>query len=129
MKFVLIVAALISALLMGFRKVLNNGQFLAYLDTHPNPKVVPPVSYVVGEGYYFMRSLQNAATYYLRIAERYPDSDYAEDAYYKYLVALDEANTPRPAMADYYGTYLERYPQGKYTEIIQKRIEYCRNSR
>ena len=129
MKFLLITAALIIAGMLAFKTCLQNGSFIQYLDTHPDPKIVPPVEYAVGEGYYLFRHLQNSATYYQRISERYPTSSYAEDAYFNYLQSLDDMSTPRLQMAELYATYLEKFPEGKYKEIVTKRIEYCRNSR
>ena len=129
MKFVIVVAAFLVASFIGLHTILQNGSLRKYLDAHPDPDKVPPVEYYLGEGYYLFGDLENSATYYQRVAERYPASSYSDDAYFNYLQALDDMNTPRGAMADAYGTYLERFPKGSHTEVVLKRIEYCRNSR
>lgn len=128
MKLVLVVFALIIGGSIALYTILQNGIFLRYLDAHPDPKKVPTVEYYIGESYYIMGDLQNSATYYLRISERYPKSGYADDAYFNYLQSIDDMKTPLAAMADAYSTYLERFPGGNHTEIVQKRIDYCRNS-
>jgi TolA-binding protein len=129
MKFVIILFALIIGGIIGSYTVLQNGSLLHYLDTHPNPGTVPTAEFYIGEVYYIWGDLQNSATYYLRITERYPKSSYADDAYYNYLQSIDDMNTPRKTMADLYGTYLERYPKGEHTDIVLRKIEYCRNAR
>lgn len=128
MKIVLVLTAVFVAVIIGLHTVLQNGTLINYLDTHPDPRKVPLTEFYIGEGYYIMGDLQNSATYYLRIAERYPQSEYADDAYYNYLQSLDDMNTPRRQMADLYETYLERFPNGKNKQIVEKKIEICKNA-
>src|SRR5882762_6888505 len=99
MKFLLITAGIVVALMIGLHTALQNGGLVHYLDTHPHPKRVPALEFMIGGGYYIFGDLQNSATYYLRVAEGYPKSKYADDAYFAYLQALDDMNTPRRAMA------------------------------
>jgi len=129
MKFVLTVGAILVASMIGLHTILQNGSLLKYLDTHPDPGKVPPVEYYIGEGYYLFGDLQNSATYYQRVVERYPQSDYSDDAYFNYLQDLDDMNIPRGQMADAYLTYIDRFPKGEHVDVVQKRIEYCRNGR
>jgi hypothetical protein len=129
LKFILVISALLIGGILGLKTALHDGYVRNYLDTHPDPKVVPPVAFYLAEGYYIFRDLENSATYYQRVSDRYPQSPYADDAYYNYLVALDEMNTPRPQMAELYQTYAERFPQGKNLEIVLKRLENTRNGR
>ena len=129
MRFLLLIAAFLIVSIIGFRTSLQNGSLMHYIDTHPDPQIMPPVAFFIAEGYYLFRNLQNSATYYQRISDQYPQSSYADDAYFSYLQSLDEMNTPRPQMAELYATYLQRFPQGKNADIVQKRIELCRNSR
>jgi hypothetical protein len=128
MRFVLITAALLVGTFIGFQQSLQNGSLIRYLDSHPN-KYVPRIHYFIGGGYYLLGDLQNSATHYVRVWERYPQSRHAEHAYFNYLNDLDAMNTPRLQMADLYSTYIERYPEGTYKDIVVKRIDFCRNAR
>lgn len=129
MRFVLICTAIFIATIIGFHTILTNGSLLNFLDNHPDNMKVPPVEFVVGEGYYVFGDLENSATYYQRISDRYPDSAYADDAYFNYLQDLDDMNIPRFQMADAYATYIDKFPKGDHVDVVQKRIEYCRNNR
>ena len=129
MKSLLIIAALIVGGLLAFKSALQDGTIIRYIDTHPNPKVMPVAQYVLGQSYYLFRRLPEAATYYQRINDQYPKSDYADDGYYNYLIVLDDMNTPRPQMVELYTSYLEKFPQGKFTEIVTRRLENARNGR
>ena len=129
MKFVLITFGLLITATLTFHAVLHNGSLKKYLDTHRDPRWVPVAQYYIGEGYYIFGHLQSSATFYQRVADQYPKSEYADDAYFGYLQDLDDLQTPRPQMAEAYQTYLERFPNGAHTEIVVKRIEYCRNGR
>lgn len=115
--------------LIAVHAALQNGTVIRYLDSHPHPTRVPAVEYVIGTGYYVFGDLETSATYYQRIAERYPQSNYADDAYFNYLQSLDDLNTNRHLMADAYHAYMERFPQGKHFIVAQKREEFCRNAR
>jgi hypothetical protein len=128
MRFLLITAAIIVGSMVALQQSLQNGSLIHYLDTHPNEHA-PRIHYYIGGSYYLLGDLQNSATHYLRISERYPKSSYAEHAYFNYLNDLDAMNTGRMQMADLYQTYIDRYPEGIYKDIVQKRIEFCRNAR
>jgi outer membrane protein assembly factor BamD (BamD/ComL family) len=115
--------------MVALKSALHDGTIVRYIDTHPNPKVMPATEYVLGQTYYLFRHLPEAATYYQRVNDQYPQSPYADDAYYNYLVALDDMNTPRPQMVELYLSYLEKFPQGKNVDIVQHRLENARNGR
>src|SRR5438045_3251603 len=129
MKFLMILTALIVGSMIGLHTILQNGSLQHVLDNHPDPKIVPNVQYLVGHYHYFMGDLQQSATSFLRIAERYPQSDSADDAYYWYLQSLDDMNPPRLTMADLYQTYLDRFPQGRHTDMVSRRITFARSTR
>ena len=129
MKMLLIMAATVVAFMVGIHTVLQNGSLVRHFDTHPHPKRVPALEYYIAGGYYLVGDLQQSATYYQRVAERYPESPYADDAYFGYLQALDDMNTPRMHMAELYQTYLDKFPEGNHHQVAFKRIEYCRNAR
>ena len=129
MKVLVILTALIVGSILGLRAVLQNGSLLRYMDEHPNPTIVPNVEYVVGHVYYLLGDLQQSSTTFLRIAERYPKSDNADDAYYWYLQSQDDLNIPRIVMADMYQSYLDRFPSGIHTDIVAHRVLFCRNNR
>jgi TolA-binding protein len=124
LRNLIIFFALIIAAMMGIHTVLQNGSFLKFLDEHPNPKYVPEVEYYVGQGYYIFQDLQNAATYFIRVPDRYPASAYSDDAYFDYLQCLDDsAAMSRMEMVGYYAKYLERFPNGNHAAIVQNRMD------
>jgi TolA-binding protein len=129
MRFLFFCAAAVVAFMVGIHTVLQNGSLVRYLDSHPHPKRVPTLEYVIASGYYVIGDLQESATYYQRVAERYPQSPLADDAYFGWLQALDDMNTPRRLMADYYQGYIERFPNGNHVQVATRRQEYCRNAR
>src|SRR4029077_2379682 len=128
-KVLIVITALIVGSIITVKTVLANGSLQRLLDNHPNPQVVPTVEYVVGHIYYLMGDLQQSSTTFLRIAERYPKADNADDAYYWYLQSQDDLNVARITMADMYQSYLDRFPTGNHVEIVSRRIIYCRNAR
>ena len=129
MRLLILLAALIVGGIITIHTVLQNGSLQRYLDEHPDPRIVPQAEYVIAHGYYLMGDLEQSATYFLRISERYPKSDYSDDAYYYYLQSLDDMNTPRQAMADLYQTYVDRFPSGAHFDMVSRRVIMCRNSR
>jgi len=124
MKKIFILTCLCVGSLIGFSTLLKNGAFIRFLDEHPDPRWVPSVEYYVGGGYYLFHNLQQAATYYFRIPERYPQSPLADDSYWAYLNALDDnAAVPRAALIEAYGSYIERYPNGQHIERAQNKFD------
>jgi hypothetical protein len=130
MKMMIMIAMVVLGVLITGMTVLENGSFRNYLDRHPELSWVPTAEYYVGEGYYIVGNLDESATYYQRISDRFPTSKYADDAYFNYLQCLDDMNTPhRPTMIDKYSDYLERFPKGGHADLVQHRIENYRNGR
>jgi TolA-binding protein len=124
LRNVIIFFALIVAAMMALHTTLQNGSFLKYLDEHPDPRYVPQVEYYIGGGYYMFHDLQNAATYYIRVPERYPASPYSDDAYFEYLQCLDDSMAvSRADMVGYYAKYLERFPNGNHATVVQNRMD------
>ena len=122
------IVAVIGATIFFFTS-LKTGQLLRFLDEHPHPRVVPPVHYYIGAGYYVLGNFQDSTTFFLRIRDRYPESRYAEDAFFNYLDALEEMNAPGPQLVEGYRVYLEKYPESPRTEMIKKRLEFAQNKR
>ncbi len=129
MKLLLILVALLFGVIVTGMTLLQNGSLQHYLDTHPEVSWVPAADYYIGEGYYIMGNLEASATYYQRVADRFPNSSYAEDGYFNYLQAVDDMNVPRMEMVNKYSEYLERFPNGSHAEVTRRRIENYRNSR
>jgi outer membrane protein assembly factor BamD (BamD/ComL family) len=130
MKTVLVLAGLLVAAVIGIHTLLQNGTVVRYLDDHPDSQIVPGVEYAIGTGYYLFQDLPQAATYFIRIPQRYPKSDYADDAYFNYLQSVDDMMTlPHSELADAYDKYLERFPEGKHKTIAEHRIDHYRNNR
>jgi len=115
--------------MLWLHRILVNGTALQYLDAHQNPRWVPTAEFYIGKGYYIFQSLPEAATYFIRIPERYPTSPYAEDAYFNYLETLDDTlGLSRQVLIEEYQKYLEKYPEGSHASIIRDRIDIFRTS-
>ena len=116
------------AVLIGLTVMVHNGiqdrSLLAYLDKHPHPKYSPPAHYYIGQGLYIFQNLSEAATYFIRVPERYPASSYADGAYFAYVQCLeDDPSTPRDRLVIEYQRYLELYPNGKHAQAVERRID------
>jgi hypothetical protein len=126
-KIILFFAILIGSV-VALHRGFQNGSIRDYLDRHPNPKIVPPITYAIGQGYVVFQNLSEAATYFIRIPERYPNSPLADKAYFAYIQAHDDSGTvPRDHLIEEYGAYLERYPEGQHAATAKNRIESYRS--
>jgi TolA-binding protein len=103
---------------------LQDGTVLNYIDTHVEQQGVPQATYYIGQGYYLFQNLQDAATYFIRVAERYPKGPLGDDAYYNYLQCLDDSvSYNRQELAEAYKGYLDKYPNGKHAELVKNKID------
>src|SRR5258708_1396875 len=102
MKLLFILLGLLFGVAFATLTVMQNGSLQRYLDAHPELPWVPAADYYIGEGYYIVGNLEASATFYQRVPDRFPKSKYAEDAYFNYLQAVDDMNTPRMVMVDKY---------------------------
>jgi TolA-binding protein len=124
LRNIFIVIVLVVAGMLAFHHSLQNGSLLRYLDEHPDPKWVPTAEYFIGQGYYMTQELTEASTFFIRVADRFPSSRYAEDAYYSYVQCMDDSvKVGRAQIIDLYQSYLERYPNGRHTEIVKTRLD------
>ncbi len=127
MKAIAIFFALLMLGMVYFHEALSSGKILAYIDQHQKERGMMRTTYYIGHGYNFMQDLQQAATYYLRVAQRYPGVPMAEEGYFSYLQSLqDSAGVHRSRLIEGYQAYLEKYPNGKYVKIAQDRIDLYR---
>ena len=124
MKGLIIFFALIVGGMLYFQQSLQNGSVLKYIDEHPQDKYVPEATFTIGQGYYLFQDLQEAATYFLRVAQRSPDGPLGDDAYFAYLQCLDDSvSVRRSDLVDGYRAYLEKYPNGKHAELAKTRLD------
>lgn len=124
---ILLFFGLVIAAILGVHQVLSDGSFLRYVDRNPDPRWVPATVYYLGQGYASIHELAQATTYFLRVADQYPNSDYADDSYAAYLNCLD--TTPgkgRDELISEHQKYLERFPNGRHAEMIRNRIDIYR---
>jgi outer membrane protein assembly factor BamD (BamD/ComL family) len=127
MKAIIIFFALLIGGMIFFQQALQNGSVLRYIDTHRQQKGVPEATYYIGESYYLFQNLPDATTYFLRVAQRYPDHPLADDAYFAYLQCLDDSlAVPRNELAEGYQAYIQKYPRGKHVETAQTRVDNYR---
>src|SRR4051812_45586307 len=107
-KTILITMALIVAGMLGLHHVLQDGSLLRYLDEHPDPRWVPATEYTIGQGYLLMQDLTEAATYFIRVHERYPASTLSDSALFAYIDTRDNVSgVGRGELVELYQTYLE----------------------
>src|SRR5258705_4028932 len=114
LKFLIILFSLAIGGLLYLQQAFQNGAALRYIDRYPASNGVPTATYIIGQGYMFLQSLPEATTYFLRVAQRYPNHSRADDAYFYYLQCLDDAHmVARTALAEGYQAYIDKYPAGK----------------
>ena len=124
MKKLIFIFAILIGTMVAIHISLQNGSFLRYLDEHPDPRWVPAVEYGVGETYYLFQDLDEAATYFIRVPQTYPNSSQADDAYWGYLESLDDmTNTTRTQLIDEYRQYLQQFPNGAHAAAAQSKID------
>jgi len=122
-KFIVFLAFVIAGL-MWFHKELQNGEFLYFLDTHPNQFIVPAVEQWMGDGYYLFHNLSEAATYYYRVPQYYPNTLEADDCYWGYIQTLeDNSATSRPALIDAYSAYLAQFTHGAHIVEAKNKLD------
>jgi TolA-binding protein len=123
MKGIIIFFAVVIAGMIYIQQSLQNGRVLRYIDTHQEQKGVPETTYYVGQGYYLFQNLLDATTYFLRVAQRYPNHPLADDSYFYYLQCLDEmSSVDRHELIEGYQAYIDKYPNGKHVEIAKTRL-------
>ncbi len=106
---------------------LQNGTVLHYIDQHPQEKYVPASTYYIGQTYYLFQDLPEATTYFLRVAQRYPDNPLADDAYFSYLQCLDDlASASRSDLVEGFQAYLDKYPNGKHADLVKTKLDNYR---
>lgn len=124
MKGIIFFFAVLIGGMIFFQQSLQNGAVLRYIDAHPNGKGVPEATYYIGQSYYLFQNLPDATTYFLRVAQRYPDHPLADDAYFNYLQCLDDSlAVPREQLLEGYQAYLERFPNGKHAGLAKDRVD------
>jgi TolA-binding protein len=120
--------ALVIGGIVVLNRALHDGSIRRYLDAHPNPKVVPRTHYAIGQGYIIFGNFTEAATHFIRIPERYPDSPLADKALFSYVKSLDDGSVlHRDELIEQYNRYLERYPNGQYADAARNRISLYRS--
>ena len=129
MKTVIVFFALVIGGMIYAQHALQNGAVLRAIDEHPQVQGVPEAAYYVGQGYYLFQNLQEATTYFLRVAQRYPQHRLADDAYFSYLQCLDDmVSVSRSELVEGYKAYLEKFPNGKHTTLAKTRLDSYANS-
>jgi TolA-binding protein len=124
MKTIIIFFVIVIGGMIFLQQSLQNGTVLKYIDQHPQDKGIPETTYYIGQGYYLFQDLLDATTYFLRVAQRYPDHPLADDAYFSYLECLDDmASVTRSDLVAGYKAYLEKYPNGKHAELAKTKLD------
>ena len=127
MKTILIFFTLLIGGMIFLQQSIENGNVLKYIDEHPKTKGIPEATYYIGQSFYLFKNLPDATTYFLRVAQRYPDKPIADDAYFAYLQCLDDSlSVSRGDLLAGYQAYLEKYPNGKHVESAQIRVDSYR---
>ena len=123
MKTIIVFFVVLIGGMIYLQQSLQNGTVLKYIDEHPQEKYIPEATYYVGQGYYLFQNLLDATTYFLRVAQRYPNHPLADDAYFSYVQCLDDmSSADRSELLEAYKAYVEKYPNGKHVELAKNRI-------
>lgn len=129
MKAIIFFFAVLIGGMILIQQGLQNGSILRYIDQHPHNRGIPAATYYIGESYYLFQNLPDATTYFLRVAQRYPDYRLADDAYFNYLQCLDDSlSVSREQLIQGYQAYLEKYPNGKHVALAKERIDNYKTS-
>jgi TolA-binding protein len=129
MKAIIFFFAVLIGGMIYIQQALQNGTILKYIDDHPKDRGIPAATYYIGESFYLFQNLPDATTYFLRVAQRYPELPLADDAYFNYLQCLDDSlAVPRDKLLEGYQAYLEKYPNGKHAELAQIRVDAYKTS-
>jgi len=129
MKTIIVFFVLVIGGMIAIQHSLEDGSALRYIDTHPHGRGVPSATYYIGQSFYLFQNLPDATTYFLRVAQRYPNHPLADDAYYAYLQCLDDSlAVPRDQLREGYQAYLEKYPGGHHAKIVQGWLDNNRTS-
>jgi TolA-binding protein len=124
MKTIILFFVLMLGGIVYLHQSLEDGTILRYVDQHSHERGVPKATYLIGQSYYLFQDLENATTYFLRAAERYPNLSLGDDAYFSYLQCLDDrASVPRSQLIEGYKTYLVKYPSGRHAELARNRLD------
>jgi hypothetical protein len=123
MKTFFVLAVILMGGLIYLQQSLQDGTVLHYIDGHPMERGVPKATYYIGQTYFLFQDLPQAATYFLRVAERYPTFPMADDAYFNYMQSLDDnVSIPKGDLIEGYKTYLEKFPEGRHTDVVKDRL-------
>ena len=123
-KVIIVFFALLIGGMVYLQQSLQSGKTLRYIDSHPHEKWIPESTYYIGQAYYLFQSLPEATTYFLRVAQRYPDSPLGDDGYFYYLQSRDDSvAVPREELVLGYRAYLEQYPNGKHVELAKTKFD------
>lgn len=127
LRSVAIFCGFVAVVLLVLHRLLAGGYVVRYLDSHPDPSFVPAADYYLGEGYYFFQNLPEAATYFIRVPERYPNSPRADDSFFSYLQCLDDdPNVPRDVLIRAYEKYLDQFPSSAHAVQVKNHMENLR---
>src|ERR1700690_325530 len=127
MKGIIVFFALLIGGMLFIQQSLQNGSLLKYIDTHPKAAGMPAITFYIGESYYLFQNLPDATTYFLRVAQRYPNNSLADDAYFSYLQCMDDSlAVPRDQLMQGYQAYLDRFPNGKHIDLAKTRVDAYR---
>jgi hypothetical protein len=124
MKTIIIFFTLVIGGMVYVQHSLQNGTVLKYIDQHSHEKGVPKATFYIGQAYHLMQSLPEATTYFLRVAQRYPDGPLGDDGYFSYLECRDESVTvSRQELIEGFRAYLEQYPNGRHAEPAKNKFD------
>lgn len=83
--------------------------FLSIVNNHPQSGIVPDAMYQIGRGYSQIAEYGEAAKWYERVGEEFPDHDVNKDALLQLASAYTRLSKHREAIARY-ERYIERFP-------------------
>jgi outer membrane protein assembly factor BamD (BamD/ComL family) len=121
MKFLLVVGILYGA----WWYVSKHYEFhdtLEYAKKHPESTWAEPADYYVGLVYYQRADYPKAQEAFAQLLTQYPTGSYESNGLF-YLEDAAESNRDWEAANTAAKQYVDDFPNGKYIEVMRKRIE------
>lgn len=127
LKKILLAGVLGIGLLLYLIDAAKKNRLQGWLDENQGQGWAPAIQYNLAYFHEFTDDLMRAATAYQRLYDRYPEK-YGDDALFRVGDNLEKMKRFTEAK-EIYKRYVEKYPKGKHTEMIWRRVGYLREYR
>ena len=117
----LIIAVLIAVSFIGIQWLTEGTRFFTFAEHLPGDQTAAMADYYAGEIYYTTGDYEDALRYFQYVVERYPKSEYAEQAEVYRLECRSQMlfRAPQETIADC-KTFLETHPKSPYATQVRQ---------